>query len=299
MRAITVGQSTALTVGKASVLLPGLLASDEILLGSSRGQALREWQRQAPFLCWAVPDIDRGKVNKIFAAFRDKVSGRMMFQGLRDLNRKTVGVEVDQAEFDAFCRRIGASPDQGLAEDALFEIYAQPGNNVEHDFQVLFGNSENALALQDQGTAELAGCPRLPGGTAPWCACTEKKGKLCWDGGNVSTPLKGWVFGRPTQLQSGSSSFALGPLVASDTETATALILAALRGAAVHHKLTDAKGEIQIELLGEDVETTRLILESLGFKSGEQSLFMVRGSAADIYPVGGRGLIAVSSFEYA
>jgi hypothetical protein len=39
VRAITVGQSTALTVG--SVLLPGVLASDERVLGSSRTQALQ------------------------------------------------------------------------------------------------------------------------------------------------------------------------------------------------------------------------------------------------------------------
>lgn len=43
VRAITVGQSTALTVGKGSVLLPGVLASDEGVLGSSRTQALQRY----------------------------------------------------------------------------------------------------------------------------------------------------------------------------------------------------------------------------------------------------------------
>lgn len=225
----------------------------------------------------------------------------MKFEGLRDLNRKTVGVEVEQEEFDAFCRRIGVSPAQGLGEDALFEIYAQPGNNVQSDFQVLFGNTQDAITTQEgQG-----GCPRLPGGNAPWCACKQdKKGELCWDGGSSGTPLKGYVFGRAKQSVSGSSTFALGPLVAGDTETATALVLAFLRGAAVHEKLKDATGQIRVELIGLegpgcDVEATRQILESLGFKSGGQSRYMVRGRAADIYPQGGRGLIAASSFEYA
>lgn len=90
----------------------------------------KSWQKEAPFLCWAVPNIERLYVSKIFRAFSDKESGRMKYQGLRDLNRQTVGVEVDKEEFDAFCRRVGVDPEQGLGEDALFEIYAQPGESL-------------------------------------------------------------------------------------------------------------------------------------------------------------------------
>ena len=85
------------------------------------------WSKEAPFLCWAVPDIERSYVSKIFRALSDKESGRIKYEGLRDLNRKTVGIEVEKREFDAFCRRVGIDPEQGLGEDALFEIYAQPG----------------------------------------------------------------------------------------------------------------------------------------------------------------------------
>ena len=55
VRAITIGQSTALTLGRGSALLPTVLTSDERLFGACRSQALRTWHTQAPFLCWTVP----------------------------------------------------------------------------------------------------------------------------------------------------------------------------------------------------------------------------------------------------
>jgi RimJ/RimL family protein N-acetyltransferase len=310
VRAITVGASTALTAGKGSVLLPSLLANDERLLGASRAQALRAWQKEAAFLSWVVPDIDRKKVHKIFLAFRDSESGRIKYEGLRDLNQKTVGILVEEAEFKSFCRRVGADPALGLGEDALFEIYAQPGNDVNSDYRILFASSEaggQGPALQAQQAGAAPGCPRLPGGYAPWCACNDKTkiGALCWSSNEGDTPLRGYVMGRPTR-----SGFALGPLVAADAETATALLVAALRGAAVDHKLKDKKGDIEIELLewqgpGSDPGIAEGVLESLGLKPGGQSRFMVRApsggnSMQALYPAGARGgLIAASSFEYA
>ena len=309
VRAITVGASTALTAGKGSVLLPSLLANDERLLGASRAQALRAWQKDASFLSWVVPDIDRNKVHKIFLAFRDSESGRIKYEGLRDLNQKTVGILVEEAEFKSFCKRVGADPALGLGEDALFEIYAQPGNDVNNDYRILFASAEavgQGPALQAQ-QASGAGCPRLPGGFAPWCACNDeaKIGALCWSTSEGDTPLRGYVMGRPTR-----SGFALGPLVAADAETATALLVAALRGAAVDYKLKDKKGDIEIELLewqgpGSDPRIAQGVLESLGLKPGGQSRFMVRApsggnSMQTLYPAGARGsLMAASSFEYA
>ena len=297
VRAITVGRSTALTVGRGSLLLPSLLASDESALGSSRAQALRVWQKETPFLSWIVPDVDRKKVSKIFGMFCDRGSKRITYQGLRDLNEKTVGILVEEAEFNSFCKRVGVDPAQGLGEDALFEIYAQPGNNVDNDYRVLFGGEE-------KGGAVGTDCPRVPGGKAPWCACRDKQPGnaqgLCWSGDKDGPPVKGYIMGRPTL-----SGFQLGPLVAVDSESATALLLAALRGAAVEHKLKERNGDIQIELLevegkSSDAGVGRQVLESLGFKAGGTSCFMVRASGDEslFYPRAG-ALTLASSFEYA
>ena len=81
-------------------------------------------------------------------------------------------------------------------------------------------------------------------------------------------------------------------------------VVAFLRAAAVHHKLNEGKGDFSVELLGvevagADVETSKQVLESLGFKPGASaSRYMVRGRDSDIYPEAS-GLIAASSFEYA
>ncbi len=300
VRSITVGRSTALTVGRGSLLLPALLASDESVLGASRTQALRVWQKEAPFLSWIVPDVDRRKVSKIFDMFCDRGSKRIKFEGLRDLNEKTVGILVEEAEFRSFCKRVGVDPAQGFGEDGLFEIYAQPGNDVDFDFRVLFGGDE-------KGGAVGTGCPRLPGGKAPWCACSENQPGdaqgLCWSAGKDGKDgprVKGHIMGRPTL-----SGFQLGPLAAVDSESATALLLAALRGAAVDHKLKDRKGDVQIELLevegaSSDARVGRQVLESLGFKAGGASTFMVRASGGEsmFYPRAG-ALTLASSFEYA
>ena len=119
-------------------------------------------------------------------------------------NRKTVGLEVERREYDGFCRRIGVSPEDGLSEDALFELYAQPGNDVNTDFRALFPKD-----------LPIDGGERAVGGSS-------------W---------KGWCFGRRTKMGDGDPCFFLGPLVAADTDTATALVVAALRGAAVETKL--------------------------------------------------------------
>ena len=190
-------------------------------------------------------------------------------------NRKTVGFEVERREYDGFCRRIGVSPEDGLSEDALFELYAQPGNDVNTDFRALFPKD-----------LPMDGGERAVGGSS-------------W---------KGWCFGRRTKMGDGDPCFFLGPLVAADTDTATALVVAALRGAAVETKLrsdTATSGAFSVQLIGlegpdSNLEMPKRVLESLGFKPGSQSRYMVReaqGSA--IYPTGGRGVIAAAGFEYA
>lgn len=272
VRAITVGGSTALKAGKGSVLLESLLIGDERVLGCSRAQALRAWQKETPFLSWEVPDVDRALVARIFGKFCDKTSGKMMYQGLRDLNLETVGIEVQEKEYEAFCRRVGVSPADGFSEDALFEIYAQPGNSVTYDASVVFGGAAGPRM-------QMAG------------------------GGGGSSPPRGWVLGRRTAAAEGSGYF-IGPLVARDAECATALLIAALRGAAVDHKLRDGSGQFKVELLGVEAPgmpqaEASLVLESLGFKAGGLSRYMVRGSAGKIYPEGGSRIIAASSFEYA
>ena len=92
VRAISVGTATALTIRKGSALLSSVLASDSSLLGSSRAQALESWNKQSAFLCWGVPNIDRSRVSKIFALFCDKESGRLQYEGLRDLVCCVAGV---------------------------------------------------------------------------------------------------------------------------------------------------------------------------------------------------------------
>jgi GNAT superfamily N-acetyltransferase len=278
VRAITVGASTALTAGKGSVLLESLLIGDERVLGCSRAQALRAWQKETPFLSWEVPDVDRALVARIFGKFCDKTSGRMMYQGLRDLNFETVGMGVQEKEYEAFCRRVGVSPAEGFSEDALFEIYAQPGNSVTYDAGVLF---------------EGAAGPRM-----------QMAGGAGGGGGRGSSPARGWVLGRRTAAAEGGSGYFIGPLVARDAECATALLIAALRGAAADHKLRHGLGQFKVELLGVEAPgmaqaEASLVLESLGFKAGGQSRYMVRGSAGKIYPEGGSRIIAASSFEYA
>ena len=99
---------------------------------------------------------------------------------------------------------------------------------MKSDFRKLFG--EDDVAATSAAAAGEAGCPRLPGGTAPWCACKQGATdslSLCWDKGKYGSPLRGWVFGRPTTSR-GASAFFLGPLVATDTETATALVTLSL-----------------------------------------------------------------------
>eukprot|EP00802_Teleaulax_amphioxeia_P003092 Tamp_03095.p2 GENE.Tamp_03095~~Tamp_03095.p2 ORF type:complete len:576 (+),score=89.53 Tamp_03095:23-1750(+) len=273
VRAITVMGATALTAGKGSVLLEGLLAEDEQLLGCSRAQALRVWQKETPYLSWVVPDVDRALVARIFAAFCDKTSRKMTYQGLRDLNLKTAGIEVAHKEYQAFCRRVGVSPAEGFSEDALFEIYAQPGNNATFDAGVLFG--------REGGQETVMG------------------------GGGAS--LRGWVMGRRTvasETKGAEGGYFIGPLVARDDASATALLIAALRGAAVDHKLRDGAGQFKVELLGVEVPgmaqtEARQVLESLGFKAGGQSRYMVRGDVGKIYPARGSRIMAASSFEYA
>ena len=77
------------------------------------------------------------------------------------------------------CSRIGASPDVGFGEDALFELYAQPGNDVRGDYSRLFGAGEGA---------------RYSVFLLYWHRSTDTDAEGALAGLLPSLALKGWVF---------------------------------------------------------------------------------------------------------
>jgi hypothetical protein len=77
------------------------------------------------------------------------------------------------------CRRIGASPDVGFGEDALFELYAQPGNDVRADYVRLFGAGDGA---------------RYSIFLLYWYRSTNSDAEGALVGLLQSLALKGWVF---------------------------------------------------------------------------------------------------------
>ena len=167
------------------------------------------------------------------------------------------------------CSRIGASPDVGFGEDALFELYAQPGNDVRGDYFRLFGAGEGARysisflywyrSTNTDAQGALVGLLpslALKGWVFIFFFRRATSGAAA-SGASASWALKGWVFGRATAAQGGGGYF-LGPLgtqftrftgtkvqiltqtalpVADTPETATALLVAFLRAAAADHML--------------------------------------------------------------
>jgi hypothetical protein len=131
------------------------------------------------------------------------------------------------------CRRIGASPDVGFSEDALFELYAQPGNDVRADYFRLFGAGEGARysifllywyrSTNSDASGALVGLLHslaLKGCFKLFCfyfllfvtcATSGAAARAAASAASASCALKGWVFGRATAAQGGGGYF-LGPL---------------------------------------------------------------------------------------